>query len=261
MASSFFFSLGRSTSYSSVPKDEDEHDGLQLQRTPQHDIYNDNSQIDIEDHPEAFTIDDEDEEEYDVVDLEEHQQSPSSRCSSRISAIIPSNYICPLTLQVMHEPVSDGCGHCFERDAITSWIEHHEICPISRKPLHFRQLQSADALSLRIQEWRQEPHHRDLETAKTEIESSSLSSSSIVTSGGGGDSIILTSPPPMIIESLLLPQELEVLQMIKGKARDRQTRHEFNNCIWSLLLTVAICLFIAMCFAMKYLQLEIRGPL
>ncbi len=52
---------------------------------------------------------------------------------------IPANYICPLTLQLMEDPVQDSCGHTFERRAILEWLDrsnHHEsVCPISRKPL------------------------------------------------------------------------------------------------------------------------------
>lgn len=51
----------------------------------------------------------------------------------------PSNYICPLTLQLMEDPVHDSCGHTFERRAMLEWLKgsSHEqaVCPISRKPL------------------------------------------------------------------------------------------------------------------------------
>ena len=64
----------------------------------------------------------------------------------------PANYICPLTLQLMEDPVQDSCGHTFDRRAILEWLDrssgngnsnsnsssiHHRaaVCPISRKPL------------------------------------------------------------------------------------------------------------------------------
>ena len=67
----------------------------------------------------------------------------------------PANYICPLTLQLMEDPVQDSCGHTFERRAIMEWLDRSSgnsgndnsnsgsgsihrraaVCPISRKPL------------------------------------------------------------------------------------------------------------------------------
>ena len=50
---------------------------------------------------------------------------------------IPSTFICPLTLQIMEDPVQDNCGHTFERNAIVQLLEqnYEGVCPISQKPL------------------------------------------------------------------------------------------------------------------------------
>lgn len=50
---------------------------------------------------------------------------------------IPPNFICPLTLQIMEDPVQDTCGHTFERRAILNLLErsNNSVCPISQKPL------------------------------------------------------------------------------------------------------------------------------
>ena len=50
---------------------------------------------------------------------------------------IPSTFICPLTLQIMEDPVQDNCGHTFERNAIIKLLEqsYEGVCPISQKPL------------------------------------------------------------------------------------------------------------------------------
>lgn len=50
---------------------------------------------------------------------------------------IPPNFICPLTLQIMEDPVQDTCGHTFERRAILNLFErsNNPLCPISQKPL------------------------------------------------------------------------------------------------------------------------------
>ena len=45
---------------------------------------------------------------------------------------IPASFFCPLTLEVMEDPVSFG-EHTFERKAIETWLEKKGCCPICRK--------------------------------------------------------------------------------------------------------------------------------
>jgi hypothetical protein len=153
----------------------------------------------------------------------------------------PSNYICPLTLQLIEEPVNDGCGHCFERDTIVVWLEYHEICPFSRKPLHFEELVPAKALRGRIQQWRvdHQDYHSDNEEMISVSESDSHSQ----------------------LELMLLPQERKVLQIIKLRAKDRRKRQEFTKCLWIVAGVTSLFLVVATCFALKLLDVRLRGPI
>jgi hypothetical protein len=44
-------------------------------------------------------------------------------------------FICPITLQVMEDPVITPQGITFERKAIMDWIEKKHTCPLTNKPL------------------------------------------------------------------------------------------------------------------------------
>lgn len=36
---------------------------------------------------------------------------------------IPDNFLCPITREIMSEPVVDSCGNTHEKDAIERWLE------------------------------------------------------------------------------------------------------------------------------------------
>ena len=153
----------------------------------------------------------------------------------------PANYICPLTLQIMDEPVIDTCGHCFERTAVIEWLEYHEMCPISRKPLHLQELIPSDDLKTRIQKWRADhPGFReDTEDMYSISDHESHSQ----------------------FELMLLPQERDVLRIIKIRAKDRRHRQEFTKCLWIIAIVATLFLFIATCLALFLMDVRLRGPI
>lgn len=52
-----------------------------------------------------------------------------------------SLFRCPMSHMVMEDPVSDPCGHTFERSQITGWLRGHSYCPLSAaNPLAIDQL-------------------------------------------------------------------------------------------------------------------------
>lgn len=46
-----------------------------------------------------------------------------------VGAQVPEDCICPLTLEVMRDPVIDALGHSYERFAMTAWLENHTTSP------------------------------------------------------------------------------------------------------------------------------------
>lgn len=76
---------------------------------------------------------------------------------SEADEIAPKEYICPLTLSVMVDPVLTRHGHNFEREAILKWIARGTgDCPITRKPLRLSDMITNHQLRSRIHRWRRE---------------------------------------------------------------------------------------------------------
>jgi hypothetical protein len=68
---------------------------------------------------------------------------------------IPSKFVCPLTLNVMTEPVMTKEGHSYERSAILTWLSKHNTSPLTREPLYISQIVPNCALKTQIQSWRE----------------------------------------------------------------------------------------------------------
>jgi hypothetical protein len=68
--------------------------------------------------------------------------------------IIPMEFICPITLELMHYPMLSRHGHTYERYAILEWIAGgNGSCPITRIPLSYSDLITHRSLSYRIKIW------------------------------------------------------------------------------------------------------------
>ena len=161
---------------------------------------------------------------------------PSEDCKQRIRP--PSNYVCPLTLQLMEHPVNDGCGHSFERDAILSWLGYHEICPISRKPCHRDELYPAMALRARILQWKTLHNFRN--NAMLDLS-------------------IHTDDSHTPVELMLLPQERKVLAIIKVQAKERREERQRQTVLWGIGGLLVGAVVIIACFFLKALIANVQG--
>lgn len=100
----------------------------------------------------------------------------SSTDSLRVEPIYES-FLCPLTKQIMRDPVTLESGATFEREAILKWFQESDssgrslICPITRKELSSTELNPSIALRNTIDEWM----HRN-EAAKLDVACKSLTS-------------------------------------------------------------------------------------
>jgi Mg-chelatase subunit ChlD len=65
---------------------------------------------------------------------------------------IPKNFICPITQEVMKDPVVGPDGMTYEREAITNWLKKHKASPITRQPMDVLQLVPNRALKAMIEE-------------------------------------------------------------------------------------------------------------
>jgi ankyrin repeat protein len=67
---------------------------------------------------------------------------------------IPRQYICPITQEIMSDPVIASDGHSYEREEITRWIALNSTSPVTREPLE-NSLTPNLALRSLISDWRE----------------------------------------------------------------------------------------------------------
>jgi hypothetical protein len=65
---------------------------------------------------------------------------------------VPKGFICPLTMDIMYDPVLDPEGNTYERRAIMEWLRHKRNSPVSRQPLNDKMLIPNNALRETIHE-------------------------------------------------------------------------------------------------------------
>lgn len=59
-----------------------------------------------------------------------HHSSPSSSYSQLIFSNIPDEFRCPISLDLMRDPVIIASGHTYNRNSIAQWINSgHQTCP------------------------------------------------------------------------------------------------------------------------------------
>eukprot|EP00667_Euglena_gracilis_P010894 EG_transcript_11101 len=73
--------------------------------------------------------------------------------SSASAAAPPASYLCPITMDVMQDPVMDCHGHNFERAAIVDWLQRRAECPMTRSRITADQLFPNVTLRDQIAEW------------------------------------------------------------------------------------------------------------
>ncbi len=77
--------------------------------------------------------------------------------NSNSTVIVPSEFICPITLEIMKHPVMTRYGHCFDRSALLTWMRLSDDaqceCPLTRKPLRISDIVNHHSLGFRINAW------------------------------------------------------------------------------------------------------------
>lgn len=87
----------------------------------------------------------------------------SSRMSNE-EISVPEEYVCPISLSVMKDPVMSKDGKNFEKRAIMDWLNRgHVNCPLTRQPLKPSLLVPNANLKMNIQQWRKENNVSDVD--------------------------------------------------------------------------------------------------
>lgn len=66
----------------------------------------------------------------------------------------PAEYKCPITMELMVDPVLCEDGHTYERKTILEWLARSQTSPLTRQPLNPNALHPNHALKSAIQAWK-----------------------------------------------------------------------------------------------------------
>jgi hypothetical protein len=67
---------------------------------------------------------------------------------------IPSNFLCPISLEMMKDPVTALTGITYDRDSVEGWLQRgHSTCPVTARPLRAEDLIPNHATRRMIQDW------------------------------------------------------------------------------------------------------------
>ncbi|GKZ00513.1 hypothetical protein MPSEU_001003700 [Mayamaea pseudoterrestris] len=74
--------------------------------------------------------------------------------SSNQSQEAPEDFVCPITNEIMQDPVLSKYGHSYERSAIVEWLAaHSNTCPLTRRTMHLSDLITHPTLRAAIRQW------------------------------------------------------------------------------------------------------------
>jgi hypothetical protein len=91
-----------------------------------------------------------------------------SPCLDSESMLVPKHFICPISLEIMRDPVMNKGGQNYDRRSILQWLQRgNKSCPLTRQPLAPSQLAPNCALWKIIQEWKKD---QGMETEQEEDE-------------------------------------------------------------------------------------------
>jgi len=74
-----------------------------------------------------------------------------------MNAAPPDEFVCPLTLDIMRDPVICEDGFTYERRAISKWLETRRTSPMTRQSIDERRVEPNYGLARAIHLWRFPP--------------------------------------------------------------------------------------------------------
>ncbi|KAK4750561.1 hypothetical protein SAY87_004043 [Trapa incisa] len=90
-----------------------------------------------------------------VTDLLDDPSAPNGKMIDKLpSLVIPHEFLCPITLEIMIDPVIVASGQTYERESIQKWLDsNNRTCPKTRQPLVHLSLAPNFALKNLITQW------------------------------------------------------------------------------------------------------------
>ena len=91
-----------------------------------------------------------------IVYYEELSQSVDNLNLPEENVEVPNPFLCPITLDLMKDPVVAMDGHTYERSSITKWFASHGTSPKTNEELTRKKLVPNHALRAMIIEWHEQ---------------------------------------------------------------------------------------------------------
>ena len=84
-----------------------------------------------------------------------------------MTAAIPSEFMCPITMVVMKDPVLGTDGYTYEKEAIQQWLRSNTQSPMTREPMRMDGCRPNRALRDAIERWQKEKEKEAPKKKKT----------------------------------------------------------------------------------------------
>lgn len=70
-----------------------------------------------------------------IADAKDAVMASASKPNRMKGMKIRDEFICPITYELMRDPVVASDGHTYEKAAIEKWLKHHQISPRNGEPM------------------------------------------------------------------------------------------------------------------------------
>jgi hypothetical protein len=71
----------------------------------------------------------------DAADAKDAVLTTASKANRMKGMKIRDEFICPITYELMRDPVVASDGHTYEKAAIDKWLKHHQLSPRTNEPM------------------------------------------------------------------------------------------------------------------------------
>mmetsp|Transcript_33956 Transcript_33956/g.52922 ORF Transcript_33956/g.52922 Transcript_33956/m.52922 type:complete len:117 (-) Transcript_33956:1492-1842(-) len=89
------------------------------------------------------------------------QEAANSRRTNSVEDTVPNEYLCPISMDFMKDPVLAMDGHSYERASIENWLKRSQKSPKTNALLPSKMLIANHALKSMILEWLEKnPQHQ-----------------------------------------------------------------------------------------------------
>lgn len=100
--------------------------------------------------------------------VNENSSGPNDVNSTKVipyTVTVKNIFICPITRNIINDPVVCQDGYSYERDAIVDWLQTNDTSPVTRETVAHKQLYPNNALKRIIQRYKKDnPHLFPVET-------------------------------------------------------------------------------------------------